>query len=345
MFVTKLNAAGSALVYSTFLGGRDFDSGSGLAVDAAGNAYVSGGAGSTDFPTTPGAFDTLPDGSDAFVTKLNPAGSALVYSTVLGGTCERSARTASCVDAAGNAWVTGDHQLRRFPGDRRRPSTARSTAWRTPSSSELSADGSTLLYSTYLGGTQSDGGDDIALDASGDVYVAGHTYSIDFPTTAGRLRHRLQRRSRDLLGRRLRHEAGHRHRNVDAAVDAAGAGGAEPASPANNDNPPQPITFQWSGASGAASYTIQIDDSSAFSAPLVREQQGLTVLMLCDHRPRDHAALLARARREHRRRGRRVVRGAQLHAAGRLRLRRRCRRSRPIRRRLSAEIRRAGRSC
>ena len=62
--------------------------------------------------------------------------------------------------------------------------------------SELNADGSALLYSTYLGGTQSEGGNDLALDASGDVYVTGHTYSIDFPTTAGRLRHRLQRRSR-----------------------------------------------------------------------------------------------------------------------------------------------------
>ena len=89
--MTKLNAAGSALVYSTFLGGTGFDCGGGLAIDAAGNAYVSGGAGSIDFPTTPGAFDTLPDGSDAFVTKLNPAGSALVYSTFLGGTASDGA--------------------------------------------------------------------------------------------------------------------------------------------------------------------------------------------------------------------------------------------------------------
>ena len=86
VFLTKLNAAGSALVFSTFLGGSGFDSAGGLALDAAGNSYVSGGAGSVDFPTTPGAFDTLPDGSDAFVTKFNPAGSALVYSTFLGGT-------------------------------------------------------------------------------------------------------------------------------------------------------------------------------------------------------------------------------------------------------------------
>ena len=101
MFVTKLNTTGSALVYSTFLGGSGFDSAGGLALDAAGNAYVSGGAASVDFPTTPGAFDTLPDGSDAFVTKLNPAGSALVYSTVLGGTGSEGA-SAVAVDARGS---------------------------------------------------------------------------------------------------------------------------------------------------------------------------------------------------------------------------------------------------
>src|SRR6185295_17452631 len=71
-FLTKLNAAGSALVFSTFLGGSGFDSAGGLALDSAGNSYVSGGAGSVDFPSTPGAFDTLTDGDDAFVTKFNP---------------------------------------------------------------------------------------------------------------------------------------------------------------------------------------------------------------------------------------------------------------------------------
>ena len=75
VFVTKLNAAGSALVYSTYLGGAGLRLAvAAWTVDAAGNAYVAGGTGSTDFPTTPGAFDTVPDGSDAFVTKLNPAG-------------------------------------------------------------------------------------------------------------------------------------------------------------------------------------------------------------------------------------------------------------------------------
>src|SRR5439155_4112340 len=85
-FVTKLDPTGSALLYSTYLGGRSFDENSGLAVDAAGNAYVTGNTDSSNFPTTLGAFQTAIGGFvDAFVTKLNPSGSALVYSTFLGG--------------------------------------------------------------------------------------------------------------------------------------------------------------------------------------------------------------------------------------------------------------------
>lgn len=86
VFVTKLKPTGSALVYSTFLGGSDLDGGSGIAVDNTGSAYVTGSTSSPDFPTTAGAFDTTHNGDrDAFVTKLNPAGSSLVYSTFLGG--------------------------------------------------------------------------------------------------------------------------------------------------------------------------------------------------------------------------------------------------------------------
>ena len=85
-FVTELNPTGTALVYSTYLGGTDGNNGNGIAVDTAGNAYVTGTTESTDFPTTPGAFQTTYGGDgDAFVTKLNPTGTALVYSTYLGG--------------------------------------------------------------------------------------------------------------------------------------------------------------------------------------------------------------------------------------------------------------------
>src|SRR5262249_57148403 len=113
--VTKLNAAGSALVYSTYLGGSGFDTAGGLAVDSAGNAFVAGGAGSTDFPTTAGAFDTTSDGSDDFVTKLNPAGSAAVYSTVIGGSASDGAAGVA-LDPAGDAWLPGTAGSADYPG-------------------------------------------------------------------------------------------------------------------------------------------------------------------------------------------------------------------------------------
>ena len=275
VFVTKLNAAGSALVYSTFLGGADFDSGGGLDLDSAGNAYVSGGTGSFDFPTTPGAFDTLADGSEAFVTKLNPAGSALVYSTLLGGTASDGA-SAVTVDGAGNAWVTGGTSSADFPvivGAADSTHNGMSDVF----VSELNADGSTLLYSTYLGGNQSENGNDLALDASGGVYVTGLTFSANYPTTAGAFDIVF---NGDLLifwG--------------DGFVTKLGSVSTPPStppvpaaptliSPANGENAAQPITFQWNVASGAVSYTIQIDDSSAFSAPLVREQQNIDTLLM-----------------------------------------------------------------
>ena len=275
VFVTKLNAAGSALVYSTFLGGADFDSGGGLDLDAAGNAYVSGGTGSFDFPTTPGAFDTLADGSEAFVTKLNPAGSALVYSTLLGGTASDGA-SAVTVDGAGNAWVTGGTSSADFPvivGAADSTHNGMSDVF----VSELNADGTTLLYSTFLGGNQSENGNDLALDASGGVYVTGLTFSANYPTTAGAFDIVF---NGDLLifwG--------------DGFVTKLGSVSTPPStppvpaaptliSPANGENAAQPITFQWNGASGAVSYTIQIDDSSAFSLPLVREQQNINTLLM-----------------------------------------------------------------
>ena len=116
VFVTKLNPTGTALVYSTFIGGSNFDWGRAIAIDAAGNAYVTGQTKSSDFPTTAGAFDrtfnvdTCPrcgiDQEDAFVLKLNAAGSALVYSTFIGG-FDLDDGLGIAVDAAGNAYVTG----------------------------------------------------------------------------------------------------------------------------------------------------------------------------------------------------------------------------------------------
>ena len=113
-FVTKLNPAGSALVYSTYLGGIGWDGGRGIAVDSLGNAYVAGQTGSNNFPTTPGAYQTTHGGNDdAFVAKINASGS-LVYSTYLGGTGVEGAN-AIAVDQSGNAYVTGTNLNGGFP--------------------------------------------------------------------------------------------------------------------------------------------------------------------------------------------------------------------------------------
>src|SRR5207244_8099832 len=114
-FVTKVNPAGTGLVYSTYLGGSGIDLCNGIAVDVAGNAYVTGFAGSTDFPTTPGAFQTArASSSDAFVTKVNPTGTGLVYSTYLGGNADDEG-FAIAVDLGGNASVTGRANSHNFP--------------------------------------------------------------------------------------------------------------------------------------------------------------------------------------------------------------------------------------
>lgn len=182
-FVTKLNAAGSALVYSTYLGGTGWDGGRGIAVDSLGNAYVAGQTGSNNFPTTPGAYQTTHGGNDdAFVAKINGSGS-LVYSTYLGGSGGEAAN-AIAVDQSGNAYVTGTNLNGGFPVKdalQTNPNTESFEAFVT----KLAADGNTLVYSTYLGGTGNDLGLGIAVDLLGSAYVAGVTQSPDFPTTPG----------------------------------------------------------------------------------------------------------------------------------------------------------------
>jgi Bacterial Ig domain/WD40-like Beta Propeller Repeat/Beta-propeller repeat len=184
-FVTKLNADGSGLVYSTFLGGNDFDDeGWGIAVDAAGAAYVTGITTDGTFPSTPGAFDrSLNSITDSFVTKFSANGSALVYSTFLGGSATDEGRGIT-VDAAGAAFVTGRTQSANFPttpGAFATTRTGSSDAFVT----RLNETGSAALYSTYLGGGADESGRAIAVDASGSVYVTGNTTSSNFPITPG----------------------------------------------------------------------------------------------------------------------------------------------------------------
>jgi hypothetical protein len=178
-FVTKLNAAGSALVYSTYLGGSDEDGGSGIAVDSSGNAYVTGMTNSSNFPTANALQASNRGSNDAFVTKLNAAGSALVYSTYLGGSGDEVGLIA--VDSSGNAYVTGETSSGNFPTANALQASSgggRSDAFVT----KLNAAGSALVYSTYLGGSGEEGGSGIAVDSSGNAYVTGYTGSSNFPT-------------------------------------------------------------------------------------------------------------------------------------------------------------------
>src|SRR5205823_9287623 len=186
-FVTKLNSTGSALVYSTYLGGNSEEEFGGLAVDAFGNAYVTGPTFSPNFPTTPGAFQTTFNGarSDAYVTKLNPTGSALVYSTYLGGSAECGS-SGMAVDASDNAWIVGGTQATNdFPTtpDAFQPTFGGGSG--DGFVTKLNPTGSALVYSTYLGGNSVDSPIAIALDASGNAFVTGQITSTDFPTTSG----------------------------------------------------------------------------------------------------------------------------------------------------------------
>ena len=191
-FVTKLNSTGTNLLYSTYLGGSIPDYGNGIAVDTSGNAYVTGYTSSSDFPTTPGAFQTTYTYVDAFVTKLNATGTGLLYSTYLGGS-GGDLGWGIAVDTSGNAYVTGQAQSSTdFPttaGAFQTTYGGREDVFVT----KLNSAGPNLLYSTYLGGSDFDYGNGIAVDFSGNAYVTGVTYSDDFPTTSWGLPNDAQR--------------------------------------------------------------------------------------------------------------------------------------------------------
>jgi hypothetical protein len=182
-FVTKLSPDGSALVYSTFLGGGGYDGGRGIAVDATGNAYVTGYTTSNAFAITPGAYQTTLEGSeDAFVAKLNQDGSALVYSSYLGGSAN-DAGYGIAVAANGNTYVTGYTQSPDFPTTNGAAQTVTNGSSRVAFVAALDSTGAKLAYSTYLGGSNGDTSYGIALDSSSNAYVTGYTNSSDFQTT------------------------------------------------------------------------------------------------------------------------------------------------------------------
>ena len=191
-FVTKMKTDGSGLVYSTFLGGNNGDDGTGIAVDSSGFAYIAGMTESANFPTTSGAFQkTLLSTSDPFVAKLNVAGSALVYATLLGDDVGHSNGESVhiAVDSAGSAYVAGTTASTTFPTTPgafqtvNHEAAGEATAFVT----KLNTGGTGLDYSTYLGGSDNEQANSITVDSDTPpkAYITGYSQSTDFPTTVG----------------------------------------------------------------------------------------------------------------------------------------------------------------
>ena len=182
-FVTKLNNTGSALVYSTYLGGTNgLDIGRAIAVDSLGDAYVAGSASSTDFPTK-NAIQSMYGGgsSDAFLAEVNPTGTDLLFSTFLGGTGNDNA-TSLAIDSAGAIYVSGDTGSSNFPIKSPLQTTLKGTS--NAFLTKVAPGGSTLDYSTYLGGSGGDFPLGLVVDSLGNAYLGGETSSADFPTVS-----------------------------------------------------------------------------------------------------------------------------------------------------------------
>jgi hypothetical protein len=196
VFIVKLNPAGSGysdVVYSTYIGGNYEDYGSGIAIDSSGNAYVTGNTHSTDFPTTAGSVKTTNcDGAggaaDAFVVKLNASGSTAVFSTYLCGSGAGGSGndygTGIAADSSGNAYVIGYTNSGNFPITSDAVNTSIVGSYDT-FVTKLNSGGSTVVYSTYYGGTSYDYANNIFLDSNGYVYITGRTLSTNLLTTAG----------------------------------------------------------------------------------------------------------------------------------------------------------------
>ncbi len=181
VFVAKLNTTGSALPYSTYLGGSGLDIGVSIAVDSLGNAYVTGTTASANFPLQNPIQATYGGETDVFIAKLNASGSEMIFSTYLGGGGRDKGHSID-VDASFNAYVTGATGSTNFPTTANAFQTTYNAGETDAYVTKLSADGTALIYSTFIGGSGGDASDGIAVDAFGHAYVTGATSSTDFPT-------------------------------------------------------------------------------------------------------------------------------------------------------------------
>jgi hypothetical protein len=177
-FITKIDPVASALIYSTYLGGTFDDGALGLAVDSSGNAYLTGFTTSNNFPLANPLQSTNAGGQDAFLVKLDPLGSTLIYSTYLGGN-DTDTGESVVADSLGNAFVSGYTYSTNFPT--KNPLQAANAGSADVFLAKVDPTGSSLFYSTYLGGSGTDLGYGVAVDATGKAYVTGSTMSTDFP--------------------------------------------------------------------------------------------------------------------------------------------------------------------
>jgi hypothetical protein len=184
-FVVKLNASGNGLIYSTYIGGSIGDAGIGIAVDPAGSAIVTGATNSVDFPTINAAQQDNGGRFDVFVVKLNPAGNSLAYSTYVGGD-GTDFGIGIAIDSSGSAYITGSTTSLNFPiASPFQSSYNGGVPFGDVFVTKLSSTGA-FRYSTYFGGSESDFGSGIAVDAEGNAYIAGGTLSSNFPTVNAR---------------------------------------------------------------------------------------------------------------------------------------------------------------
>jgi hypothetical protein len=185
VFVTKLNNTGTGLIYSTYIGGSDIDIGRSIAIDSSGNAYITGYTASTDYDITSGAFQTTKEGGrDVFVTKLNNNGTALLYSTYIGGSSDEFGH-AITIDDSGNAYINGETQSSNYDITAGAFQTTFGGGTLDVFVSKLNSTGSNLIYSTFIGGSSNERGNSIAIDDTGNAYITGFTASTDYDITSG----------------------------------------------------------------------------------------------------------------------------------------------------------------